>query len=458
MRRTFPTRPLTSKNAVAATQQGISRDSLSKTTMQGGFGSGTPVAGPLFERKERPTMSASPGSITPTSVRAGAAAEAEARRLRILQIGMWWATSGLGGLDRVFADLFAHLPATGVDVRGCVLGPADVGTRTGGRIRNFAEADAGILRRLIGVRTTAMSMLADERIDAVASHFGLFALPLLDRLRGRPFVMHFHGPWSMEAAAEGAPQWDVATRRRLERAVYTRADRVIVLSNAFARLVRDQYDVSEQRIRVVPGTVDIERFASRLTRHEARLRLGWPTERPILFSVRRLTHRMGLSNLIAAMPQIIERVPEVMLFIAGKGPMREILSKQIDNAGLERHVRLLGFTPEEALPLAFRAADISIVPSTALEGFGLVVAESLAAGTPAMVSPVGGLPEVVGALSSDLVFRSVKPRELAERLVAGLRGDIALPSAEMCRDYAAKNFPSELAASRTAAVYREVCT
>ena len=95
---------------------------------------------------------------------------------------------------------------------------------------------------------------------------------------------------------------------------------------------------------------------------------------------------------------------------------------------------------ESDLPLAYRGATLSVVPSTALEGFGLVVLESLAAGTPALVTPVDGMPDVVRPLSEELVLPGTGPAELAEALTAGLRGTLKLPSAESCRGYVRERF------------------
>jgi glycosyltransferase involved in cell wall biosynthesis len=136
--------------------------------------------------------------------------------------------------------------------------------------------------------------------------------------------------------------------------------------------------------------------------------------------------------------------------------LEAVLRKQIEDSGLASHVRLLGFLPDADLPLAYRAAAINVVPTTALEGFGLTAAEALAAGTPSMVTPVGGLPEVVADLSSDLIFASCETPELAAGLIAALRGEIALPDSNACRAYAEARFANSLAAQRTAAVYREL--
>ncbi|MGQ7478404.1 glycosyltransferase, partial [Streptococcus suis] len=98
--------------------------------------------------------------------------------------------------------------------------------------------------------------------------------------------------------------------RWMERRVYRRADRVIVLSDAFARLVHRDYDVDADRIVVVPGSIRIDRFDQvGVSRDDAREVLGWPKNRRILLSVLRLVRRMGLERLIDAMVPVVRRHP-----------------------------------------------------------------------------------------------------------------------------------------------------
>ena len=73
-----------------------------------------------------------------------------------------------------------------------------------------------------------------------------------------------------------------------------------------------------------------------------------------------------------------------------------------------------------------------------------------------MVTPVGGLPEVVRPLSADLIFRSTSCADIAEGISAALSGQVSLPKPETCRNYAVSNFSSALMASRVAAIYREL--
>ena len=73
-----------------------------------------------------------------------------------------------------------------------------------------------------------------------------------------------------------------------------------------------------------------------------------------------------------------------------------------------------------------------------------------------MVTPVGGLPEVVAELSPDLVFASSGADEIAAGLSAALSGRLRLPDQAACAAYAAARFDPALAVARTAAVYREL--
>ena len=104
--------------------------------------------------------------------------------------------------------------------------------------------------------------------------------------------------------------------------------------------------------------------------------------------------------------------------------------------------------------MAYTAADFSIVPSQALEGFGLITLESLACGCPVLVTPVGGLPEVVQNLDPTLILRGTSREALAEGIHRGLSEP--LPSAVLCREYVEKNFSWPQITRRVLEIYREV--
>jgi glycosyltransferase involved in cell wall biosynthesis len=361
-----------------------------------------------------------------------------------------------GGAGRVISELRTHLPEAGFGFRGIVANPLTTTRGNDGTVKSFAPAQASLLRRLHGARTSIRTAIDQFKPDIVASHFAMYSAPGMDLLRHIRIVSHFHGPWSEESLQEGAGNTAVAAKSYLEGVVYRRAHRVIVLSNAFGELITSRYGVDPGRIRLVPGSVDIKRFTLTAPRSQSRIALNLPSDRPILVTVRRLVNRMGLASLIDAMRSITATIPDVLLYIAGQGPLRASLQAQVERLGLNHNVRFLGFVTEDALPHLFYSADINVVPSMALEGFGLVAAESMATGTPSMVTPVGGLPEVVGGLSQSLIFSGTQSSDIAEGLIGALTGATKLPTRDQCRDYIQNNYSSTLMAQRTAQVYREL--
>jgi len=376
------------------------------------------------------------------------------RPLRVLSLGMGWQPEQPGnGLDRVYHALATHLPGAGVDVRGLVSGSTAVRSSSTGRVSSF---DAGSRSRpgwMRALRGAVRKHVRDGDPDVIASHFAYHTAPVLDLFRDRPLVVHFHGPWAEESAVEGAPSWKVRAKRGLERLVYRRAARCIVLSEAFRTVLTEHYGVPSDRIHVIPGGTDVDRFRTTGSRRAARLRLGWPTDRPTVLAVRRLVPRMGLDNLIAAARHVRAVVPNVLVLIAGSGALESILPEWIEADGLSDTVRLLGYVPDDELPFAYRAADLSVVPSVSLEGFGLITAESLAAGTPALVTPVGGLPETVRGLSAPLVLPDASVEALASGLSRALTGALPLPSANACRAYARQHYSWPTVAERVCEVY-----
>lgn len=385
-----------------------------------------------------------------------------ASRLHSLQVGLGWQGEVAGGLNRLFAALAERLPAAGVSVTGLVAADRapgiiarDAGAVTA-RIDAFAAPGASSTARMLAARRAVRRAIAAQPPDVLVSHFapyGAALLPYADRI---PLVVHFHGPWAEESRSEGRGAMSTWWRARLERRVYRRAVRCIVLSEAFGELLHKQYGVSRSRIVVIPGGVDVRASAALPDRASARAQLGWDADAPTVLAVRRLVKRTGIDRLIAAAAAVRAAVPGVRIVIAGDGPERAAYEAQIASAELGETVRLLGFVPEDTLQLAYRAATLTVVPTIALEGFGLIVPESLAAGTPVMVTPVGGLPETVRGLDASLVLRDSSSEAIADGLIAALTGRQPLPDAARCTAFALAQYDWTQVTSRMADVFRGI--
>ena len=378
--------------------------------------------------------------------------------LRVLQLGMHERGSG-GGADHFFWDLYDHLSSSSdLSLSAFFFShrSATVEERTGEFCLGSSRLSGG--RRLWKLRRAVLAKLADRslsRSTLVVSHFALYTSAILPQLVRLKHVVHFHGPWAIESAIEGKGRLNVTFKRLIERAVYPSANAFITLSEAFRQLLVAEYQVNRELVHVIPPAVNLERFVPG-DRQQARQRLGWPQDATVLLCVRRLARRMGLEILIDAFKQIADSHPDSLLFFGGSGALRDELNSKIVSAGLAERVRLLGFIPDDRLATAYQAADLSIMPSQSLEGFGLSTLESLACGTPVVVTPVGGLPESVEALNPKLVLSDKGPEAIAEWLDSFFRGKLIVPVAEECRSYVETNFSWPIIAQRVKKVYSRV--
>jgi len=281
----------------------------------------------------------------------------------------------------------------------------------------------------------------------VDAHFALYAFwPVVaGRLRRLPLVVHFQGPWAEESIiARGQHRAVIAAKRRVERAVYRQASAAVTLSTAFKRILVESYGVSPWIVHVVPPGVDLDLFRPG-SREQARARLGLAPDRPIVATVRRLEPRMGIDVLLEAWAGVLEDVPDACLLVIGDGSERASLEASVVRHDIGSSVRFLGRVDNAMLVACYRAADLTVVPTTALEGFGLVVLESLACATPVVVTDAGGLPEAVIGLTPAAIVPAGDAKALGVAVVRGLTEAAATPSGGRCRSHAEAHAWDEIA-------------
>jgi glycosyltransferase involved in cell wall biosynthesis len=348
--------------------------------------------------------------------------------MNVLMVGMEWLPNRPGGLNRYFHGEVYALAELGITGSALVTS-LEPGQSSPFDLHAMSRSGAGLLKRVLGANQAARRLLA-QGFDVVNPHFALYAFPWVNRIAPSvPCIVNFQGPWADEMLTEtrgiGA-RVRSAFARRIE----------TTLSESFQELVHSRYGVLEDKIRVIPGGVNLRPYLDAPERPTARRILGWPLDRKILLCVRRLSRRMGLENLIDAMTEVKRARPEVLLFIGGSGPLSQDLDARVERLQLRDHVRFLGFIPDMKLPAAYAAANLTVVPTIALEGFGLVTVESLASGTPVMGTAIGGTPEILEPLNGELLFKSRAPSAITEGILAALSGSIELPDRETCRCHA----------------------
>ena len=156
-----------------------------------------------------------------------------------------------------------------------------------------------------------------------------------------------------------------------------------------------------------------------LNRQESRSHLGVPAEKKVIFGLGDLIGRKGFSYLIDSINLVHGKYPDVMCYIGGSGPEKAALELQIHNLGFEDRISLLGFLPEDKVPLWINSADLFVLPSLN-EGNPTVMFECLGCGIPFIGTDVGGIPEIIVSDKYGYVCKPADPVGLADVLVRAL--------------------------------------
>jgi len=336
----------------------------------------------------------------------------------------------LGGLERYVRELSAALVATGVAVtvltkRVHADDPATETGTDGVRIVRHtvpSKSDPTFALRYPfcvahGVRSGVRRAVPGT---VVHGHYAITSLPVA--LSRSPYVFTFHAPVHKEVLSERSgsyalPRFAQGTAvrgvRLAERRVVRRARRNIVLSEFMLGQLGELSGSPAPAGTVVPGGIDTDHFCVGAVERD-----DWSADAdPLIVTARRLTLRTGVVELVQAMPEILERKPSARLAIAGDGHQRPVIEREIARSGLGASIRLLGRIDDAELLRWYRAADLTVTPTQHLEGFGLATGESLAVGTPALVTPVGANAELVRDLDPRLVASGCTPSDLATSLL-----------------------------------------
>ena len=171
----------------------------------------------------------------------------------------------------------------------------------------------------------------------------------------------------------------------MERISASVATRIIVKSKRIQQLFVNRRIAKEDRYELIYHGVDLERF-----KKEKPAPLPESDRELKLLFVGRLQDGKGLFDLIEAFGKLEGH--DVDLLIAGDGPLKSELDKEIAERGLEQSIHLLGY--REDVPELLAASDVLVLPSYR-EGTPRVISEALASKTPVVSTRIAGIPEQV---------------------------------------------------------------
>lgn len=325
----------------------------------------------------------------------------------------------VGGISRIMECLAQEF---GPDRLCCLTGQADGPNEIGPRGTRVYRSPilfshrSWLLRRLAWGRILGTILLRERpRVVILGTvndgRFGLW----LRRWFGIPYIVYAHG--NEICSIVSAPEDHVLARQ-----VLARAERVVAVSRFTAGLV-ERSGIGADRITVVHPGCDVEAYGPETTDPELPGRLlGGRSGNRVVLTTGNLVERKGHDMVIRALPQVIEKVPEVTYLIVGDGYYRADLERLARALGVDDHVVFAGRVNDSELPAIYALADVFIMASRQrveandVEGFGLVYLEASASSTPVIGGRSGGIPEAIVEGVTGLLVDPMDPADIGRAL------------------------------------------
>ena len=229
-----------------------------------------------------------------------------------------------------------------------------------------------------------------DLIDVHWTYPDILAAYLLSLMTGKNFLITLRGKEAFYPGEHSIRSW-------LVRKLLAKSEAVIALSEELKALACQLTKKKDLKTFVVRNGVDTDSFYY-LDKLQSRQKLSLPERSPIILSVGSLIHRKGFDRIIKALPDILKRFPQTVLFILGsKGPegdFSKYLQKLVQENRLEKNIIFQGAVQNQDLVHWYNAADVFCLASRG-EGSPNVLSEALACGCPSVTTDVGSAAEIL---------------------------------------------------------------
>lgn len=290
-------------------------------------------------------------------------------------------------------------------------------------------------------------------------YFDRTLLNIFYKMLGKKIVLTAH---NINAAERDAR--DNLINRLTLKSMYNLVDNIIVHTNKMKYQLVDDFNINGKKISVIPhGILDIVP-KTKLTRKQARKKLGLEDFEKILLFFGIITPYKGLEYLLLALAILIEKQSHFKLIIAGKvGKNHEEywrkMLKLIYKYNLEEYIiKRIEYIPDEDVEIFFKASDVSILPYTQIFQSGVLFL-ALNFGLPTIASDVGSLKEFIIEDKAGFVCRREDPEDLAAKICGYFKSELFRNLDEnrnRITNYAIERYSWEKIGEKTHAVYKSV--
>jgi glycosyltransferase involved in cell wall biosynthesis len=326
-------------------------------------------------------------------------------------------TMGLGGVSAVAHELMRRLPADRYEHFVYALRrPADNPEARRRSAARFTDLGATVRfpvddAKKFTVVAEMCEWLRDDEVDVLHTHsykpniYGRIAASL----HGGPrTVAHYHNVYDEKWTADGSLVY--------EQMLEPRTDRLVACSAAVADHVAERLGLPQGRVEPIPNGVDVERFAAG-DGAAVRARLGVAADAPLVGIVGRVSRQKAQDVFLHAARDVLGRRPDATFVVAGgtqEPEFDEVVRSLAATLGIADRVRFAGHVAD--VPSLYAALDALAAPSR-WEGYGLVLAEAMAAGVPLVASDLGAIREVTGDGAAAILVAADDPAALGRGLL-----------------------------------------
>lgn len=300
-----------------------------------------------------------------------------------------------GGAEKLVIELASRQAQSGnIDVElACFNRGGVLEAEAASRGLPVSVTGLGRIRYLSGISNMRKYLLT-ARPDLVHTHNFLahaHTAPAA-RMLGIPVIHTKHG------RAVTSMSWAPALRRY----IYSLAHAVVVVSKETGEIFARRSGVESSKIRVIHNGIDLDRYRNIRADRQAVPGLEKIGRDVVVFgAVSRLDPVKDHATMLRAFAEVAARYSDCVFLIVGEGSERGNIEALIRELSIEGRVIMPGFTDE--VPLYLLSMDMYLQPSLE-EGLSLTLLEAAASGVPAVVTPVGGNPEVIeGGFSGTFV-------------------------------------------------------
>jgi len=241
----------------------------------------------------------------------------------------------------------------------------------------------------------AGAIALSEDFDVIHAHDWLSFLAGIEakKATGKPLIIHVHATEFDRTGGNGVNE----EVYKIEKAGMDAADAIVTVSNWTKQIVESKYAISPEKVHVIHNGIDLEDIKQVPSQVQAMKAMG---NKVVLF-VGRITIQKGPDYFVRAAKRVLEYRPKTIFIVSGSGDMEHQMIREAADLGIGDKIIFAGFLRGDDLNGIYQAADLYIMPSIS-EPFGITPLESLANGTPVLISKQSGVAEVLAhALKTD---------------------------------------------------------